>query len=79
MLYEVITSYAPGANDNGSGVASLLETARVLSSREWSQTIMFVAFAAEEQNRLGSTHFVTDHLLQGWRFDAMMSNRNNFV
>jgi hypothetical protein len=67
------SSFAPGANDNGSGVASLLETARVLSSREWSQTIMFVAFAAEEQNRLGSTHFVTDRLLQGWRFDAMMS------
>ena len=42
------SSYAPGANDNGSGVASLLETARVLSSREWNQTIMFVAFAAEE-------------------------------
>ncbi len=67
------SSYAPGANDNGSGVAALLEAARVLSSREWNQTIMFIAFAAEEQNRLGSTHFVTDRLLQGWRFDAMMS------
>lgn len=67
------SSYAPGANDNGSGVAALLETARVLSSREWQQTIMFIAFAAEEQNRQGSTHFVTDRLLQGWRFDAMVS------
>ncbi|WP_420641834.1 M20/M25/M40 family metallo-hydrolase [Candidatus Leptofilum sp.] len=67
------SSFSPGANDNGSGVAALLETARVLSSREWSQTIIFVAFAAEEQNRLGSTHFVTERLLQGWRFDGMMS------
>jgi hypothetical protein len=66
-------SFAPGANDNASGIAAILETARVLSSREWSQTIIFVAFAAEEQNRLGSTHFVTDRLLTGWRFDAMMS------
>ncbi|MCA9901167.1 MAG: M20/M25/M40 family metallo-hydrolase [Anaerolineales bacterium] len=66
-------SFAPGANDNGSGVAALLETARVLSSREWNQTIIFVAFAGEEQNRLGSTHFVTERLLQGWRFDGMMS------
>lgn len=66
-------SYAPGANDNGSGVAALLEAARVLSSREWNQTIIFVAFAAEEQNRLGSSHFVSDRLLTGWRFDAMMS------
>ncbi len=67
------SSYAPGANDNGSGVAALLETARVLSSREWNQTILFVAFAGEEQNRLGSTHFVNDRLLTGWRFDGMMS------
>ena len=43
------SSFAPGANDNASGVAAMLETARVLSSREWSQTIVFVAFAAEEQ------------------------------
>lgn len=67
------TSYSPGANDNGSGVAAMLETARVLSSREWSQTIIFVAFAAEEQSRLGSTHFVTERLLEGWRIDGMMS------
>jgi hypothetical protein len=67
------SSYAPGANDNGSGVATVLEAARVLSSRDWNQTIIFVAFAAEEQNRLGSTHFVTERLLQGWRFDGMMS------
>lgn len=67
-------AFAPGANDNGSGVAALLETARVLSSREWSQTIQFVAFAAEEQNRLGSTHFVTSRMLAGWRYDAMVNN-----
>lgn len=54
-------------------MAALLETARVLSAREWNQTIIFVAFAAEEQNRLGSTHFVTERLLQGWRIDGMMS------
>ncbi|MCP4420843.1 MAG: M20/M25/M40 family metallo-hydrolase [Chloroflexi bacterium] len=67
-------SFAPGANDNASGVAAMLETARVLSSREWSQTIIFVAFAAEEQNRLGSTHFVTDRMVAGWRFDAMLNS-----
>ncbi len=67
------SSYAPGANDNGSGVAALLETARVLSSREWNQTIVFVAFAVEEQNRQGSIHFVTNRLLMGWRIDAMVS------
>ena len=68
------TSFAPGANDNGSGVAVLLEAARVLSSREWSQTIVFVAFAAEEQDRRGSIHFITDRLLSGWQFDVMLAN-----
>ncbi len=68
------SSFAPGANDNASGVAALLEAARVLSSREWSQTIIFVSFAGEEQNRLGSTHFVTDRMLAGWRFDAMINS-----
>lgn len=68
------TSFAPGANDNGSGVAVLLEAARVLSSREWNQTIVFVAFAAEEQDRRGSVQFVTDRLLTGWQFDVMLTN-----
>lgn len=67
------TSYAPGANDNGSGVAVLLETARLLSAREWNQTIVFVAFAAEEQGRYGSQHFVTDKLLAGWQINAVLN------
>jgi hypothetical protein len=68
------SSSAPGANDNASGVAVMLETARLLSIRNWSQTIVFVAFAAEEQVRLGSTHFVTDRMLSGWTIDAAVNN-----
>lgn len=67
-------SFAPGANDNGSGVAVLLEVARVLSSREWNQTIVFIAFAAEEQGRFGSQHYVTNQMLDGAIFDAMINN-----
>lgn len=67
-------SFAPGANDNGSGVAVLLEVARLLSSREWNQTIVFVAFGAEEQGRNGSTHFVTNRMLDGFLFDAAINN-----
>lgn len=52
-----------GANDNGSGVALLLETARILSSREWNQTIMFIAMAAEEQETAGSRHFAQNAFL----------------
>lgn len=67
-------SFAPGANDNASGVAALIETARVLSAQQWNQTILFVAFAAEEQGRDGSIHFVTDRVLNGWQFDAGINN-----
>lgn len=56
-------SRASGANDNASGVALLLETARILSSREWNQTIKFVAMAAEEQGTFGSRHFAQNAFL----------------
>ncbi len=65
---------APGANDNGSGVALLIELARLMSSRPWNKTIMFVAFAAEEQGTFGSTHFVQDMLLSGRIFDVAINN-----
>ena len=51
-------TYAPGANDNGSGIALLLESARLLSAYEWNQTIIFLAAAAEEQGTFGARHFV---------------------
>jgi hypothetical protein len=52
-----------GADDNASGVALLLETARIMSSREWEQTILFVAMAAEEQGTFGSRHFAQNAFL----------------
>lgn len=50
---------APGANDNGSGVAALLELARVMSQRSSRASVIFVAFSAEEFGRLGSKSFVS--------------------
>lgn len=54
----------PGANDNASGVASLLETARVLTSNCYipSINIVFIAFSGEEEGLLGSAYYV-DHPL----------------
>jgi hypothetical protein len=50
-------AFAPGANDNGSGVAALLEMARILSQDQYRATIIFVAFSAEEVGRRGSIAF----------------------
>ncbi len=51
----------PGADDNASGVAVLLELARVLSTqRKPARSIVFVAFDAEEAGRLGSEHYVNN-------------------
>jgi hypothetical protein len=49
----------PGADDNASGVAVLLELARVLG-KDWKpdRTVVFVAFSGEEAGRLGSQHYV---------------------
>jgi bacterial leucyl aminopeptidase len=53
------TGFAPGANDNGTGVAALIEIARVLSQNQYRSSIIFVAFSAEEVNRRGSIAFVS--------------------
>lgn len=58
-------SLAPGANDNGAGVALLLESARLLSSRQWNHTIVFLATAAEEQGAIGAQLFVQELFLSG--------------
>jgi len=48
---------APGADDNGSGTAALLEIAQVLSETRLEKTIEFVIFSNEEQGQAGSKHF----------------------
>jgi hypothetical protein len=52
----------PGANDNASGVAALLETARLLAPRPLARSVLFVAFGSEEQLMLGSYYYVAHPL-----------------
>ncbi|MFN8529146.1 MAG: M20/M25/M40 family metallo-hydrolase [Anaerolineae bacterium] len=56
-------AYAPGANDDASGIAALIEIARIMSQRQHRASIMFVAFSAEEIQRLGSIQFVHDYIV----------------
>ncbi|MHC4560320.1 MAG: M28 family metallopeptidase, partial [Planctomycetota bacterium] len=53
---------SPGAWDNASGVAAVLEVARVLSQHAFEATIVFIAFDREEQGSLGSAAYVNDHI-----------------
>jgi hypothetical protein len=51
------TMEAPGANDNGSGTAGVLEAARILSKYDFNCTIKFIAFSGEELRLHGSIHY----------------------
>jgi Peptidase family M28 len=65
---------APGANDDASGVAVSLESARVLSRHRWPATIVFVAVAGEEQGLLGSTHLAKLAKDEGWQLAGVLNN-----
>lgn len=52
---------AYGANDDGVGLAGLLEIARLLAPYQLKQRVKFIAFGAEEQGMLGSQHFAYYH------------------
>jgi len=58
-------SGSPGADDNGSGSAGVLEIARILRNYETDLTFVFVLFDAEEQGLHGSYHFADEALANG--------------
>ncbi len=65
---------APGANDDASGVAAVLECARILSQYEFPHTLVFIAFAGEEQGLVGSTLLAAKARQQNWQIDALLNN-----
>ena len=58
--WNPLTSIAPGANDNGTGVAAMLEIAYLLSRYEYEHEIRFIAFGGEELGSLGSRYYVRE-------------------
>ena len=58
--YDVDTLVSPGADDNASGVAGILETARILSNYEFERTIYYACWNAEEVGLCGSYNFAKD-------------------
>ncbi|HET7758678.1 MAG TPA: M28 family metallopeptidase [Gaiellaceae bacterium] len=68
------TSDAPGADDDGSGVAAVLELARVMSQRHFDATIVFAVFSGEEQGTFGSVNFASRLKAAGTNVAGMFSN-----
>jgi Peptidase family M28 len=65
---------APGANDDASGTAVSIESARVLSKLKFPSTIIFLTVAGEEQGLNGSRHFAQFAKSQGWDLEAVLNN-----
>lgn len=65
---------APGANDDGSGTAAVIESARVMSQRSFPATIIFVAVSGEEQGLLGAKFMATKAKTEGWNIEAVLNN-----
>ena len=65
---------APGANDDASGVAVSLESARTLSKLKFPATIVFVAVAGEEQGLNGSRHLAKLAKSEAWDLEAVLNN-----
>src|SRR6266404_6903530 len=65
---------APGANDDASGTAAVLEMARVMARYKFEATIVFMAVAGEEQGLLGSTHFAEQAKKNNMDIEGMFTN-----
>ncbi len=92
LVYVVSSHYdsvaaGPGADDDSSGTAALLEAARVLASHPQSATIVFASFTGEEAGLLGSREFIRQAVatklrvvgaltndMIGWANDAQLDN-----
>jgi len=68
------TSDAPGANDDGSGTAAVLEAARVLSKHKFPGTIVYATLMGEEQGLYGGKTLANYAKSQGWNVVAVLNN-----
>lgn len=67
-------SDAPGANDDGSGTAAVIELARVMSKSQFPATIIFAVVSGEEQGLLGAEHLSEKAVTEKWNLEALLNN-----
>jgi hypothetical protein len=68
------TGFAPGANDDGSGVAAILELVRIMSVRKFPATMVFMAVSGEEHGLYGARHMAAKAKDEEWNIIAMLNN-----
>ncbi len=65
---------APGVTDDGSGTACVMELARVLSQYQFEKTLVFIAFAGEENGLIGSTLYAQKARKENHKIEAVLNN-----
>ncbi|MCH7403223.1 M20/M25/M40 family metallo-hydrolase [Belliella kenyensis] len=65
---------APGANDDGSGVAAIMELASIMSSRSFPATIKFAVVSGEEQGLKGAEYLAKKAKEENWNLVAVLNN-----
>ena len=65
---------APGVTDDGSGTACVMELARVMSQYAFGETIVFIAFAGEEEGLVGSSLYAQKAKSTGMKIEAVLNN-----
>ncbi|MBB5709701.1 M20/M25/M40 family metallo-hydrolase [Sphingomonas xinjiangensis] len=68
------TADAPGANDDASGVALVLEAARILSKEKLNATVIYAALSGEEQGLYGGTLLAETAKERGWTVSGVLNN-----
>ncbi len=68
------TDDAPGANDDGSGTAAVIELARVMAKAKFPATVIFLVVSGEEQGLLGAEHFANQAFEEKTNLEAILNN-----
>jgi Zn-dependent M28 family amino/carboxypeptidase len=68
------TDDAPGANDDGSGTAAVIELARVMAKAKFPATVIFLVVSGEEQGLLGAEHLANQAFEEKWNIEGILNN-----
>jgi Peptidase family M28 len=71
---QEVEPVAPGVSDDGSGVAAVLELARIMSGYEFDKSVVFIAFSAEEVGLLGSQAYAARAKQEKMEIEAVLNN-----